>query len=547
MFKQVSFKTKLLVLLVGINILIILFMLIYFPSQTKKAGMAFIYEKAKTVTKMTGAAASVGLMFEDQGSINDALNLGKQTDEFLFVEVFNKTNVSIVGINHEKMAIDPKQFISEEEIMFKESGDTLYCAYQIDDGSGGKLGLVVMGFTLENTFKSYQSNFRITLLVSVIMLIIMVIFSIFIGRLVTKPIYLMINRIKDIAQGEGDLTKKIDYNSHDEFGELASWFNIFMDQLRKIIIEIKSNVTVVDKAVVLITDITNQLTEDSKMQNSQIHQVASAIEEITSTIIETSNNANQVSEVAQIASDLSVKGTEVVQKAINEIRTIADIVNNAAEIIRTLGKSSDEIGEVISVIDNIADQTNLLALNAAIEAARAGEQGRGFSVVADEVRKLAERTTNATKEIADMINNIQKDTAQAVESTEYGTKYVEQGVASSNEAGSNLGQIKERINTVLEMVKNIALAAREESSASEQISENVVTITEIINKNSEQVDMLGSSTQELYSKTESLRNLVGKFKLGDITDEPRADKQPTTPQPPKPGYKRPATGLRQVV
>jgi methyl-accepting chemotaxis protein len=162
------------------------------------------------------------------------------------------------------------------------------------------------------------------------------------------------------------------------------------------------------------------------------------------------------------------------------MRSIAESVSSTAKKVDELGQSSDQIGRIIGVIDDIADQTNLLALNAAIEAARAGEQGRGFAVVADEVRKLAERTTKATKEIAEMMRTVQEETKVAVAAMEQGTKQVEEGVTTTSRAGDSLKQIIHMSEQVGEMITHIATAATEQSSATEEINNNMDQIAKLV-------------------------------------------------------------------
>jgi methyl-accepting chemotaxis protein len=185
----------------------------------------------------------------------------------------------------------------------------------------------------------------------------------------------------------------------------------------------------------------------------------------------------------------------------------------SAETVKELGKSSDQIGEIVSVIDDIADQTNLLALNAAIEAARAGEQGRGFAVVADEVRKLAERTTKATKEIAQMIKKIQTDTEGAVESMEQGTKEVESGIYLADKAGESLKDIVSISQKVTDMVSQIAVASEQQSSASEQISKNVEAISAVTSETASGTQQVARAAEDLNRLTENLQELVGQFKV----------------------------------
>jgi methyl-accepting chemotaxis protein len=234
---------------------------------------------------------------------------------------------------------------------------------------------------------------------------------------------------------------------------------------------------------------------------------------MTKTIIENSRNATATADAAKRAKDAAAEGGAVVQDTTEGIRRIAVVVKVSAERVKELGKSSNEIGVIINVINDIADQTNLLALNAAIEAARAGEQGRGFAVVADEVRKLAERTTKATKEIADMIVKIQKDTADAVAAMAEGTNRADEGIKLADKAGSSLTMIVENSQKVTDMVTQIAVASEQQSSASEQISKNVEGISAVTGESAQATQQIARAAEDLNRLTENLQQLVGRFKL----------------------------------
>jgi len=234
---------------------------------------------------------------------------------------------------------------------------------------------------------------------------------------------------------------------------------------------------------------------------------------MSATVIEVAKNSQGASEASDDTQQIAVQGGDVVKRAVDGMMAVADTVRESAATVEALGKSSDEIGAIISVINDIADQTNLLALNAAIEAARAGEQGRGFAVVADEVRKLAEKTTKATKEIADMIKTIQGDTKGAMSSMHEGTKQVEEGVQLASEAGESLQQIVSSVDRVTDMVRQIATAAEEQSATTEEISTNITSIATVTTENADGVKQVSAASDDLAKIAEELKDIVSRFKL----------------------------------
>lgn len=344
------------------------------------------------------------------------------------------------------------------------------------------------------------------------------------NKTVNKPLALLEHSMTKAA--DGDLTVKVDYSSDDEIGTIIKVQDKMRLGLVDLISQFKTSAEQVSSAATEIASAAEQTSTGAGEQEAQAGEVSASIEEMAATIVESSQNAASATESARNAADVAGEGGRIVQETIEGMQRIAETVKASAATIGELGKRSDEIGEIIGVIDDIADQTNLLALNAAIEAARAGEQGRGFAVVADEVRKLAERTTKATAEIASMIKGIQEDTSGAVTSMEEGTAQVETGTELAIKAGDSLSSIVSVVNEVQNMIEQIATASDQQSAAAEQISGNVGNIVSVTKQSAQGAEQMASTAEELNRNTDILGELVSKFKLQE-TAESNTDESPT--------------------
>jgi methyl-accepting chemotaxis protein len=313
----------------------------------------------------------------------------------------------------------------------------------------------------------------------------------------------------------GDLTVRIDSDYNGDHQLIKNSINTVAESLNKTLREVNEAILATASAGNEISSSSEEMAAGAQEQNSQTAEVAGAVEQMTKTILETTRNSSMAADAAKKAGAIAKEGGSVVAETISGMDRIAKVVSKSAETVHALGKSSDQIGEIIQVIDDIADQTNLLALNAAIEAARAGEQGRGFAVVADEVRKLAERTTKATKEIASMIKQIQKDTTGAVSSMEEGTKEVEKGKELADKAGESLKQIISGAEQVVDIITQVAAASEQQSSTSEQISKSIEAISHVTHESSAGIQEIARSSEDLSRLTVNLQELIGKFKTGE--------------------------------
>jgi len=337
--------------------------------------------------------------------------------------------------------------------------------------------------------------------------------ALMVTKTITKPVKEVVDSIRDIAQGEGDLTRRLPEGVKNEIGELSKWFNTFVVKLHGIISDVSSTSRQVASAANKLQNTATQIADGAAVVAAQAVTVATAGEEMSATSNDIAQNCQKAAEGAQLAAQTADNGSEVVERTVVVMGQIAEKVRETAKTVESLGARSDQIGAIIGTIEDIADQTNLLALNAAIEAARAGDQGRGFAVVADEVRALAERTTRATKEISEMIKAIQKETKGAVAAMERGVQQVETGTIEAARSRKALQDILQQVNEVAMQVNQIATAVEEQTAVSSEISGNMQQITVVVRKTSQGASESASAAAQMSGNAEELQRLVNQFQL----------------------------------
>ncbi|WP_044874311.1 methyl-accepting chemotaxis protein [Pseudomonas sp. LFM046] len=332
------------------------------------------------------------------------------------------------------------------------------------------------------------------------------------ARGVTRPLLRLTAMLEDIAQGEGDLTRRLAHLRRDELGRLALAFNRFLDKLQPVIAKVQGSVRDARDTADQSAVIARQTSEGMQQQFREIDQVATALHEMSATANASAQSAAQAADAARHADQASREGLVVISRTTRAIQAQARDMSEAMAQLHVLSQNSEQIGSVLEVILAIAGQTNLLALNAAIEAARAGEAGRGFAVVADEVRSLARRTQDSVEEIRQVIDNLQSGTRDVTQAMEGSHGLAQENVNEAQQAVAALERIGQAVNLITEMNLQIASAAEEQSSVAEEINRNVEAIRDVTESLSGQAEQSAQVSRQLNELANHQQGLMQQFR-----------------------------------
>jgi len=443
-----------------------------------------------------------------------------------FREMYSRENNAEMLQKMENLEVEFKRFNATGKKMaeaYITSGlDAGNAMMEIFDKDSAKLNEALAAFREQqvaeansitsSTLASANSSMNIMITLGICGMLLAAIFATLITRSVASPVVKMKTTMAEIGKS-GDLTCRVAVSGNDEIGQAARAFNDLMSRLQTSLRKVHDSVDGILDASKALDASSQQIASSSSYQSDSASAMATDVEQVTVSISHISGSAREALKISADSGELSERGGKTIHNAATEMLQIADTVRETSSAIENLEQQSNHISSIAKVIKEIAEQTNLLALNAAIEAARAGEQGRGFAVVADEVRKLAERTTNATHEISQMINSIQDTTRLAVTSMSRAGSQVDGGVLLAQQAGDAINQIQQKSAQVLEMVNEISNALEEQSTASSDIAAHIEKIAQMTVENSAATNETASASGNLVQLADNMRAAVNRFKF----------------------------------
>lgn len=522
-FNKLMIKWRIIILIAGIGVILSTLLAFYAPGRAKILGRNILENDVRFIANLLADNLAVGMqtMILDEGAtLDQTLAMLKtigttETQAITDVNIFDATGNFVKGLYSDTQPSKTVQQVTE--LMMLDEPNRITTWSPILDVDHNLLGIVAIDFSKHHLNTQANRNALASVTIALIFLGATLFMAVVLSRNITMGILRATDIMKDIAEGEGDLTRRLPTDSNDEVGRLNKWINAFMDKLHDLIGGVKDNTAAVSSAATQISTASVELASGAEEQTAQASEVSASVEEMTASIMQNSQSASQTAKISEESTKIAQSGQEAMSATQKGMDEIVASTERMSQIIQSLTGRAGQIDEIVKVIDKIADQTNLLALNAAVEAARAGEQGAGFAVVADEVRKLAERTTDSTKQIGTTIEAIQNETKLASETMKESLTNVLRGKEATEQTEIVLNKITATVTQAMDMIQQIAAASEEQSAGAEEISSSVEAIGSVTKQASTSAETMAAAAQELSAQTAILTQVVSQFKLSEST------------------------------
>jgi methyl-accepting chemotaxis protein len=372
------------------------------------------------------------------------------------------------------------------------------------------VGLMIPVSLIDEPVEEAVKTTTISVIVIIFIIVLMILWA---THLITQPITTLTETMREIASGDGDLTRRINIISKDEVGQLAQHMNTFIDKLRAMMLDTAAQASQLGNASEQLSTVSSNTNHEIQQEKEQVDSVSAAVTQMAATVTEISRNAQETNQAAELVQRITHDGTIRSTQAQSDMTELAGHIGEAAKVVAGLEQETNNIGAVIDVINGIAEQTNLLALNAAIEAARAGEQGRGFAVVADEVRSLASRTQESTDDIQKMISTLQSIAQQASTMMQHGQQQAEGSVLQTQGVLDSLQEIAGSVTTVQDQSHQIATSTEQQTVVAEDINSSLNAINDLVNSTAHHAHTLADEAKDLNDLARALNGTVNQFKL----------------------------------
>ncbi|ARU27860.1 methyl-accepting chemotaxis protein [Cellvibrio sp. PSBB006] len=484
---------------------------------TVRSGLATteetIVNDTRTLAQVLGESSIGAMTFDDSVTVTASLGALRVSPRVLSAVIYsgNKPFAWYAkGSDAKELPAGMSSTPGAVEVIYQ---DNVVVITEAIESEGSRIGTITLRVDMSEVDQIVTEALSYALLVIVIISVIAASLAYAVQLSIVKPVNNVVRALRDISEGEGDLTRRLPVTGTDEISELAQCFNTFVERLHTIIASVSETAQEVSGNAAVLSSLSRENEREIKTQQSEIQQIVVAVKEMASVVQNVTVSVTETADKSMQADGAASSGKTIVTNTMGQIKNLSEEIKTAAEVIDRLRKETVSIGSVLDVIRGVAEQTNLLALNAAIEAARAGEQGRGFAVVADEVRTLASRTQSSTTEIREMIERLQSGSHEAVEMMSAGTAQANSSVQQASEASSSLEHITEIVSVIRDRTNQIAAASEQQSAATRQIEHNIDRISSVATNTAESSVRITSNTEHLADMAARMAELVGRFKI----------------------------------